>query len=107
MEGVFDYLDEDEPMAILAAIPTYVLAKVLLRDPASPFRIASRLGQSMNELEAALTRMNTNSVGMQERLSGLNENLFRVQVMLDKAAGLSLEMQNLLAEMKKRTGART
>lgn len=93
MEGVYQYVDQDEQLAILAAIPTYMLGKVLLRDPASPFQIAAKLGQSMKELEAALTRMNVNSVGMQKRLEGLNENLFKVHILVEMAARLANDLK--------------
>lgn len=97
MEGVYEYVDPDEPLVILAAIPTFILVKVLLKDPASPFQIASKLGRAMRDLEAALTRMNANSIGAQERFENLNQRLFEAQSLVDTAGSLVGDLRRLRA----------
>jgi hypothetical protein len=54
MTGVLDYVGDRSPMLVLAAIQVFFLTKVLLRDPASPFVISSKLGDAMRDLEGAL-----------------------------------------------------
>jgi len=57
MRGVSEHIDENDPVIVLAAVLVHMLTKVLLQDPASPFRIASSLGKAMEELEAGLVSL--------------------------------------------------
>lgn len=54
MTGVVDYIGERSPVLVLAAILVYILTFVLLRDPASPFVISRKLGDTMRDLERRL-----------------------------------------------------
>ncbi|MEP2722589.1 hypothetical protein [Roseibium sp.] len=54
MEGVADYIDDSEPVLLLAALQVHMLTKVLLQDPASPFVIARKLTPGVEKLTATL-----------------------------------------------------
>ena len=83
MQGISEHIDENDPVILLAAVLVHMLTKVLLQDPASPFRIASRLGKAMEELEAGLIslRMHAEAVEtyVKELRSDANLTLYALQ----------------------------
>lgn len=91
MKGVFAFVDDDEPMAILAAIPTYVLVRYMLRDERGPFQISARLKRSIENLEEVLKRLEGASVAAEERFNGLNEKLKIVENLLYEARCFSAD----------------
>lgn len=83
MRGISEHIDEKDPVILLAAVLVHMLTKVLLQDPASPFRIASRLGKAMEELEASLIslRMHAEAVEVyvKDLRSDANLTLYALQ----------------------------
>ena len=71
MRGISEHIDEKDPVILLAAVLVHMLTKVLLQDPASPFRIASRLGKAMEELEASLISLRTHASGVEQYVKDL------------------------------------